>query len=102
MSLIVSSPELLTLNLKFVQPLPATMLSGRPVSELCSASPSLKTGAPSSSTSHSSTGSSLSLGEGLALAEAEPDGLVEGLLLAVAELEAVVEGSPVAGVLAGS
>src|SRR3954454_15684862 len=102
MSLIVSSPELLTLNLKFVQPLPATMLSGRPVSELCSASLSLRTGAPSSSTSHSSTGSSLALGEGLLLAEAEPDGLVDGLVLAPAEPEAVVDGAPVAGVLSGA
>src|SRR3954468_11709959 len=100
MSLIVSSPELLTLNLKFVQPLPATMLSGRPVSELCSVSLSLMTGASSSSPSHSSTGSSLALGEGLVLAE--PDGLVEGLVLALAEPEAVVEGAPVAGVLAGA
>jgi hypothetical protein len=91
------------LNLKFVQPLPATMLSGRPVSELCSASLSLKTGPSSSSTSHSSTGLPLSLGEGLLLAPAEPDGLVEGLLLALAELDALVEGLMLpAGVLAGA
>jgi hypothetical protein len=93
---------LLTLNLKFVQPLPATMLSGRPVSELCSSSLSLKTGAPSSSTSHSSTGSPLSLAEGLLLVVAELDALAEGLLLVVAELDALVDGLLLAGVLAGS